>query len=159
GARAGRVDALRNGDFEADNTYPPIDWLLSSDTDLAVAREQLPVPGPANAGVTFRPPSTADQRVLWQLLRLAPGRYRFSGRSGSVASGAQPYWIMYCAVEPPASSLLNLTVPASEGPGRYAAAFTVPDHRCDNQVVALVARPADAGASARVWVDSIAIER
>lgn len=149
---------LRNGDFERDNPFPPVDWQLSNNADLSVARERIPDAGREGAAITFLPGST-EERVIWQLVDLPPGRYRFSGRAGAVAAGVAPYWLVYCAGGRQDASLLRLAVPESATVVAYESGFVVPTSGCPAQIVALVSPAGEGPYEARSWVDSVSIAR
>ena len=150
-----RPDRIRNGEFDADNPYPPFDWLLSGDSSRAV-RRQLRPNSQSNAALFFNLAASTRGMITRQALQLAPGRYRLSAVAGSIPSSAGLAWQVTCLGDTE-TPIYHLAVPAADDQGRsQSGTFEVPGQNCPTQLLYL---NGDAGSDedSSGWVDSVSI--
>ncbi|MFY2763009.1 tetratricopeptide repeat protein [Arenimonas sp. MALMAid1274] len=152
-----------NGGFEFEPSQSGFDWRFGKVVGALVSRE--PVEG-ATGSMALRL-RFQDRRVKFdhvrQLLALAPGRYRLSGRfrPEQLENERGLVWSVHCApAGPPLGETEGLR---GDGPWRdFGADFEVPAQGCGGQqlVLKLPARgPAEERVRGEVWFDDLRIVR
>lgn len=157
GHSAARADEVRNGNFSSVDTYPPIDWLLSADPELAVARQLKPGSN-GDQALYFNVGTVGAGFIARQLLRLQPGRYRLTATAGGISAGSAPSWVVTCLAKSE-TVIFRFSVPASRDEGQsHSARLTVPAD-CPLQLLYLNAGPAAELGLATAWIDSVSLVR
>lgn len=157
GKRIAGSEQVRNGDFETDSRLPPIDWDLHNE-DGRTATVQ---PHEGGSGMALFLYVDADHQgdLARQLLLLAPGRYRFSARSGDVVGDAlaRPQLRIYCASKN-APAFLDLRLPTAGAAGAGTRFdFTVPPG-CPVQWLTLASGLSSGSQDTPPWLDDISIK-
>jgi len=152
------IKALFNGDFEALNAHPPMDWAVAGDVGLG-AEVRSDVGGRGNSLVAY---ASGDQNgvAARQITVLPPGNYALQYVAGRTERSAPSrlQWQLVCAVTT-ASGALLLDQPIDLAPGKrpYSAAFRVPSE-CPAQWLSLEVGSTDPEGS-EAWVDDAVIAR
>lgn len=138
GLRKGsRRDQSRDPAFAlAASSRSALDWRAGEDSRLGAA---ILNDGQSGA-IDFAALPDASGVLAQQSQLLAPGRYRFDGRSRGIdqTASAQPYWTLICT---DGRELGRVEVPNSAvNGGRFGGGFSVPQG-CPVQQLQLVARP------------------
>lgn len=149
---------LRNGDFEAVDDFPPIDWALQSDPELTAIRE----PRPDSGSGTILSLVAADGRtgeVARQLLLLSPGSYRFRVEAGAIPSGPidRPQFVITCADRADGQQLLEIR-PQNAGQSIVSGRFSVPN-ACPAQWISVRLSGQGQPPEIRPWIDNLTIAR
>jgi hypothetical protein len=160
GGAGSAARTLRNGEFEENSAYPPIDWWFAEEADLA----GLPRAVPDREGLVLSLYARAAMGGTFarQLLQLAPGGFRISATFGSVPDSPldRPRVEIRCTEPVRNGDLLTAEIPSS-GPaaGReWRAEFHVPPSGCQFQWLTIKGRGALDSRADNPWVDRIAIE-
>jgi hypothetical protein len=153
----GRVGGVIDGDFERPPGPSPFDWLLRDGVGWTASIDDSPS-GSGKAlkveydGVSPSPP-------LIQLLVLAPGAYRLTGRAydaGGVGSQTLSWTLTCVGADAPIAQALT----PSGTPNQWRAFsvdLTVPASGCPAQGLRLVANPGDVREDVAVWYDDLAV--
>lgn len=149
--------AVRNGDFESDNTFPPLDWALVDDATLNAVIEDGP--GEYGRSLFLDARNGRSGVIASQWLSLTPGRYRLALAFGDVTGDdlARPRLSLTCG-EDGKQVLVTATLPRSPADGRRGtlATFAVPAG-CAAQRLD-VALPASLdGPAPRPWLDNVTV--
>jgi hypothetical protein len=152
---------LFNGDFEVVPTDAPFDWNLTSAFGASVQVASLPQPGQHALLLQFGP-GRVDYKDVKQLLLLAPGPYRFTGKLKSeLVSQRGLEWRVSCLGKQQAELGRSEAVRSSDPGWRtFEFSFIVPDQDCRAQTVNLVfdARSAsERFISGSIWFDDLRI--
>jgi hypothetical protein len=152
-----RLGGVNDGDFERPPGPSPFDWLLKDGVGWTASIGDSPA-GSGKAlkveydGVSPSPP-------LIQLLVLAPGAYRLTGRAydeGGVGSQTLSWTLTCVGADAPIAQ-----TPAPSGTASQWHAFsvdlTVPASGCPAQGLRLVANPGDVREDVAVWFDDLAV--
>lgn len=130
----------RNATFAPDRADgSPFDWSLVNDNGISSA-----LGSDAGGGaLSFEVSRSVAGAVTQQLQRLAPGRYRLSGRSRVLQEEAAGYvrWEVVCADGRPLG--IAEVRPSKEDPEAFATNFEVPAVNCGTQLLRLVVLPSD----------------
>ena len=153
-AGGGAGNALvRNGDFEAENRFAPLDWVLG-DSSGAGGMMQPGLPGGGRGLLMVVEAGSAGGTIARQLLVLPPGSYRFSALAGRVSGDDRPKVTLACVRTN--ATLFDLRLPAS-GPAGQAISqdFTVGGAACPAQWL-VISAPQPTGDEGP-WIDRIAV--
>lgn len=152
---------LRDGDFEAEPSLPPFDWVLNDAAELAGVREEAQEGG---RGTILRviAGGVANGEAARQATALPPGRYRVSWDAGSVAGDElqRPRMVLSCA-GPNGALLMERVIPVTPPEGaRHSAEATVPAASCSGQWLAIAVRSGrePGGSGSGPWIDNVAID-
>lgn len=144
---------VRNGDFEAENRFAPLDWVLG-DSIGAGGMMQPGLPGGGRALLMVVEAGASGGTIARQLLVLPAGAYRFSALAGRVSGEDRPRITLTCVRTN--AALFDLRLPAS-GPAGQAVSqdFTVGGADCPAQwlIIAAAQPTGDEGP----WIDRISI--
>jgi hypothetical protein len=148
---AGNV-LVRNGDFEAESRFAPLDWVLS-DSNGAGGMMQPGLPGGKGLLMVVEAGSPGGT-VARQLLVLPAGAYRFSALAGRVSGEDRPRVTLACIRTN--ATLFDLRLPPS-GPAGQAISqeFTVGGAACPAQWLIITA-PQPTGDEGP-WIDRISV--
>ena len=153
----GKLAAPYNGSFELTAREPPFGWRLSNNDGAIGAIDRLD--GGANHGLYAEFPSGRAATLAEQLMVLAPGHYRFSGRvkADRLPAGALYRWIATCfdADQP----LVQVQTDTVKGWQSFAAEFDVPAQGCDAQWLRLGGTGGEGYEPASAWYDDLKLER
>lgn len=146
---------VRNGDFEAENRFAPLDWVLG-DGGGAGGIMQPGAGGSGRALLMVVEAGSAGGTVARQLLILPAGSYRFSAVAGRI-SGAPLEWprVTISCVRTNAS-LLDLRLPAAAADGQPVAQDFTVGGACPAQWL-IIAAPRPTGESGP-WIDRIVVQ-
>lgn len=151
-------DLVRNGDFEAENRYAPLDWVLGDAAGFAGIMESRGGGGSGRALFFAVQDGSSGGTIARQLLVLRPGAYRFSLLAGTIAGpiADRPRIILFCVRTNEA--LLDFRLPVSPAAGRQIAQdFTVGSSGCPAQwLIVHASDPADEN-GLQPWIDKIAV--
>jgi hypothetical protein len=153
---AARSGGVHDGDFEQTPGSTPFDWSLSSGIGWTASVADSPSGGGKALNVAYDGVSPAQP--LRQLLVLAPGAYRLSGRFYDEAGGAAPLfaWTLECVgADRPLATAPTPAGPAGVWRG-FSVDLTVPPTGCDAQWLTMGAHTADARKDTSVWYDDLA---
>lgn len=150
---------VRNGDFEQPSRYPPIDWELASDTDLAA----LPQAVPGRDGIVLRFYTGAGRggSLARQLLRLSAGSYRLAGVVANIPAerAERPSLELRCADGGSEAVLQTVEFPSAGSAGRnWQVKFQVPTARCSYQWLLIEAAGTLNAPADMPWIDSLTLE-
>lgn len=148
-----RLSNVYDGGFETGTGVQPFGWQVTREASASARFTEV---GGANGKALHAEHFGARKaRMLTQLLVLAPGAWRLSGRA-MAEGGGEPgalAWTVSCGT----GGELAAVRPAQPGGWRaFDTAFTVPTG-CHTQVLALEVRPHGGGA-ATAWFDDLKIE-
>jgi hypothetical protein len=149
---------VRDGSFEGVSTFPPIDWLLTNEPDLAAATALKPG-GSGDLALFLTARAGRGGEVARQLLGLRPGSYALAAEVGDVPEepADRPYVLVNCAGGQE-RQLLRLNLPqVASGAVRIRARFDVPPNACGAQWIRIVASSSMGGDTPNAWIDSIAV--
>ena len=146
-----RAAPVRDGGFDRNGDLPPFDWMLTADENLAGMRQARPDVA-NNAALYVYSQGGRTGEIARQLLRLTPGRYQFSARTGNLPRGAegQPSVRLECV----SGAQLFGGIFRDMGGGQ---AFTVPGN-CPFQWLVIGGGGVE-GDQPLPWIDDIAIAR
>jgi hypothetical protein len=155
---------LYNGSFEIAPTGSPFDWIMPPGSGVTVDIETRPDADSGHALLLNFQYGRVDYAGVAQLIMLAPGRYRFTGRSKGELMGPRGLkWRIACAetrsdrlAEGP---MINGRMPSWSDTGFD---FTVPAQNCRAQYLSLEldARMAsESFVNGSVWFDDLKISR
>lgn len=151
----GSMPMLVDGDFDAPSGQAPYDWTLRSAAGVIV--ETLPDELRGDIALRVQHGSFDAQPLIFQLVHLKPGSYRFSGqaRIETGAAGERLSWTVSCLES---AKVLTPRIPLSGETWRpFAANFTVPAENCTAQWVRLEPLPSHGRATVVAWYDRLAI--
>lgn len=146
---------VRSGDFEKENTFPPLDWALADDANLNGVVEA----GPTGRGQVLYAEAHNGRggEVAREVVSLLPGKYRLTFIAGDITRGAAPKVTLNCGDDDTRG--LATVVPSPTGPAGKAVAsdaFSVgPGCRVQRLKVTMLA--SIDGDTPRPWIDNIAI--
>jgi hypothetical protein len=143
---------VRNGDFESESRFAPLDWVLS-DSNGAGGMMQPGLPGGKGLLMVVEAGSPGGT-VARQLLVLPAGAYRFSALAGRVSGEDRPRVTLACIRTN--ATLFDLRLPPS-GPAGQAISqeFTVGGAACPAQWLIITA-PQPTGDEGP-WIDRISV--
>jgi len=156
-ARGADAALVRNGDFEAENRFAPLDWVLSETGTSAGIMEPQDRGGRA---LLFAVQSGAGgSTVARQLLLLRPGRYRFSVTAGNVSGplADRPRITLSCVRTE--EGFLDVRLPPSPAEGRpMVQDFVVGNEGCPAQW--LIVHSSDPGDrdGPQPWIDKVTVQ-
>jgi hypothetical protein len=149
-----QAKAIYDGGFAGLPGVPPFNWRLGGEAEIDRPKSEA-------AGVLHaRYDGYGAPELAEQLLLLAPGSYRFSGRARAAgdASGALA-WILLCA-DAPGVILAQVPAPGAAGEWRaFSAAVQVPGAGCAAQWLRLTPLPVDHVRPVEVWYGALAMDR
>jgi hypothetical protein len=157
GAKDGGL--VKNGGFERAPGTTPFDWSINGGVGWTAAIGQGP-PGEGGASaLKIDYDGVSKGETLQQLVVLAPGSYRLSGRFYDEGGAGAPQlaWTIICngAGAPLAAA------PAPTGPAGgwrpFSVDFSVPAASCPAQQLRLKVTPGDVRTDVAVWYDDLAI--
>ncbi|HEY0622365.1 hypothetical protein [Sphingomonas sp.] len=147
---------IRNPGFEATNDYPPFDWQIVADGDLAGVIE----PGEtASRGNVLHVEAANDRKgaVARQFLTLGAGHYQLKFVSGGNGrADGNPEIVLSC--DGTKREILRAVVAAGEAARRNALRFEVPSD-CRAQWLAIEGRSSLAEGGGRPWLDEFELVR
>jgi len=155
---------LYNGGFEIAPTGSPFDWILPQGSGVTVDIEARPDGDSGQALLLNFQYGRVDYGSVAQLIMLAPGRYRFTGRvKGELVGPRGLKWRIACAetrgtrlAEGP---MINGRVPSWSD---TAFDFTVPAQNCRAQYLSLdldARMASESFVNGSVWFDDLKISR
>jgi hypothetical protein len=155
GQQAAAALPLRNPNFDRPVGFPPFDWDSAGDPSLL--SEVRPIEGSSDRLALFLPETpAADGDTMRQLVKLAPGRYRFRAETGGGVDDdplRRPSVGLVCAGSG-GSSLLNLPFSSH---GAIGGDFVVP-RGCDFQWMSIRVRQGPDGAPPQSgWIRAVAV--
>jgi tetratricopeptide (TPR) repeat protein len=147
---------LRNGGFDQDVRYPPLDWQLTEGTEFGARQEAF---GESGRRLQIFGASGTGGTAARQLLLLPPGAYEISVQTGAESDvrPARLNWTIQCG-DAEGTPLLRQDLPVRAAPGRFGVRFHVPGGpACVGQWLAfnLVADFDQGGAAA--WIDAVTL--
>ena len=150
---------VKNGGFERAPGATPFDWSIKGGVGWAAAIGQGPPGESGAAALKVDYDGASKGETLEQLVVLAPGAYRLSGRIyDEGGAGAQPLaWTVICdGAEAP---LALAPAPSGQGGGwrPFSVDFSVPAAGCPAQHLRLKVTPGDLRQDISVWYDDLAI--
>jgi hypothetical protein len=150
---------VKNGGFERAPGTTPFDWSIRGGVGWAPAIGQGPAGESGASALKVDYDGVSKGETLEQLVVLAPGSYRLSGRFyDEGGAGAQPLaWTVACeGAQAPLA-----TAPAPAGPSGgwrpFSVDFSVPAASCPAQTLRLKVTPGDVRQDIEVWYDDLAI--
>jgi hypothetical protein len=149
----GRMPLLRDGNFEAETSLPPVDWRLASEPEAAGVRE----PRDGARGNALSLVGSVGE-VARQLLILAPGSYRLTGRTAKVSGDhfSLPVIAVSCTT---GKRQLDFRLPAGDAPSAFTAEFVVPAD-CAAQWLTIAIRASSTSPDASTpWLDDLNLQR
>jgi hypothetical protein len=150
--------ALRNGDFERQLRYPPIDWDVAVEPDFAALAQ--PAPQSHGLALHFHAAEGRGGRLARQLLHLPAGRYQLSSLVANVPSNPmeRPLLELRCADQGSNVFLKTVAFPTAGVEGKpWGVAFTVPNGRCDYQWLTISSRGTLDEPTDVPWIDHLEI--
>lgn len=158
-ASGGAGAGVHDGDFARTPGATPFDWSLASAVGWTAAIGD----SPAGAGKTLNVEydGVSPPQAVRQLLVLAPGAWRLSGRVYDETAAAAPAfaWTLVCA----GARQPFAVAPSPPGPPGAWRAFsvdlTVPADDCAAQWLTLSAQPADVRRDFSVWYAALSVTR
>ena len=152
-----RGNSVRNGDFEAPNPYPPLDWQLTDTGDLSAVAEQGVRPRGGNA-LFLEARNDAAGVVAQQILSLAPGRYAVTLISGDGASSATEAPTITIGCIGRGDPLASAALPTGRDVVRSfrTPSFLVPQG-CIAQRLAITVSAESGLDAVRPWIDDVKI--
>lgn len=156
GTPADAIAGLRDGGFDGAPDYPPLDWLLIDEPELAALRQRRPDGGPGNALSLLA--NGRSGVVARQLVRLSPGSYALEYDAGAlpVVTVERPVVSVRCVTAE--SAFYNLRpVQSGAGPYRIRGEFQIPAN-CPWQWVMVSAAGSEVTANPP-WIARLAIRR
>lgn len=157
-AKAGQTTQapVRNAGFEGDDPRPPFDWRYAEEPDLAALRQTRPDQGTGTALALIAQNGRSGE-VAHQIVRLAPGVYRFQAEMGNVPADPldRPVLAVSCAVGGESFATIR---PAEAGAQaqRISGQFAVPSS-CRWQRLTISARSAPDTSAQSPWIDNLTI--
>ena len=155
---ADRAGLLYNGDFERTPGSTPFDWTLGGAAGWSATIADSP-DGSHGKALNVQYDGVSQPRPLRELVVLAPGAYRLTGRlyEGSPAAAQSMPWSLTCAGETQ-PFVAQTPSPGAAGAWRaFGVDFTVPATNCAGQWLALAVRPSDRPGDISLWYDDLAI--
>jgi hypothetical protein len=160
----GTIGLLFNGDFEVAASGLPFDWTLTQGSGVTLKIGERPDKEGGHALLLDFGVGRVASLGVTQLVTLAPGQYRFQGKSNvDIVSQRGLQWRITCA-NGEATQLAESSVAQGSGGAwqDFSTSFTVPETGCPAQYVRLVfdARSAsEQFISGSVWYDDLQIVR
>lgn len=151
-------EGLRNGRFDGNNFYPPLDWDLANGTDLSGVIEQGVRERGGNA-LFLDSRNDAAGVVAKQTMLLPPGRYTLSLVAGDGARTMldAPMLTIGCAGRD--GILIRLALLADGSPRTlHSPPFKVPEG-CGVQTLVISVTGSSNTGGARPWIDDVAIRK
>jgi hypothetical protein len=155
---------LYNGSFEIAPSGSPFDWIMPQGSGVTVDIEAKPDAGSGHALLLNFQYGRVDYAGVAQLIMLAPGRYRFTGRfKGELVGPRGLKWRIACA-ETPSSRLAEGPMINGRAPvwSDTSFAFTVPAQNCRAQYLSLdldSRMPSESFVNGAIWFDDLQISR
>lgn len=146
---------IRNGGFENENMFPPLDWALVDDANLNGVIEAAPT-GPGQV-LYAEAHNGRGGKVAEEVTSLSQGKYRITFTAGDVTSGALPKITLNCGNDD--SRVLASLTPPVTGPSKKTVVsqiFSVGPN-CRVQRVKVLMQGAIEGDTQRPWIDNLAI--
>jgi hypothetical protein len=155
---------LYNGSFEIAPSGSPFDWIMPPGSGVTVDIEAKPDGGSGHALLLNFQYGRVDYAGVAQLIMLAPGRYRFTGRfKGELVGPRGLKWRIACAEKPKdrltEGPMINGRAPAWSDTGFD---FTVPAQNCRAQYLSLdldSRMPSESFVNGAIWFDDLRISR
>jgi O-antigen ligase len=156
-ARGADAALVRNGDFEAENRFVPLDWVLSETGTSAGIMEPQARGGRA---LLFAVQSgSGGSTVARQLLLLRPGRYRFSVIAGNISGPIEDRPRVTLACVQTEEGFLDLRLPPSPAEGRpLFQDFVVGNESCPAQWLIVHASDPRDRDGPQPWIDKVAVQ-
>ena len=159
GSPAGQTGFVRNGEFEQEGHYPPIDWALVDEPDFSARRE----PHEAGRGfvLALNAGSGRGGRAAVQLLRLPPGNYALTAEVGNVGAdvSARPYVTLTCASDGK-RQLTRIDFPeAGDGGSPVKGRFSIRPGECGDQLLGINVQAQMGPSDIASWIDSLRITK
>ena len=142
---------VRNGDFEAENRFAPLDWVLG-DANGAGGMMQPGLPGGRGLLMVVEAGSPGGT-VARQLLVLPAGAYRFSALAGRVSGEDRPRITLSCVRTN--AVLFDLRLPAGASAGQAVGQDFTVGGACPAQWL-IIAAPLPTGDDGP-WIDRISV--
>jgi hypothetical protein len=146
---------IRNGGFENENMFPPLDWALVDDANLNGVIEA----GPAGRGQVLYAEAHNGRggKVAEEVVSLSQGKYRITFVAGDVTSGAAPKITLNCGNDD--TRILASVMPSVTGPAGKIVASQVFSVRpnCSVQRIKVIMQGSIEGDTPRPWIDNVAI--
>ncbi len=146
---------VRNGDFEAENRFAPLDWVLG-DGGGAGGIMQPRIAGGGRALLMVVEAGSAGGTVARQLLILPAGSYRFSAVAGRISGPPQERPRVTISCVRTNASLLDLRLPAAAAGGQPVTQDFTVGGACPAQWL-IVAAPRPTGEDGP-WIDRIVVQ-
>jgi hypothetical protein len=155
---------LYNGSFEIAPSGSPFDWIMPQGSGVTVDIEAKPDAGSGHALLLNFQYGRVDYAGVAQLIMLAPGRYRFTGRfKGELVGPRGLKWRIACAetsdVRLAEGPMINGRAPGWSDTGFD---FTVPPQNCRAQYLSLdldSRMPSETFVNGAIWFDDLQISR
>jgi tetratricopeptide (TPR) repeat protein len=147
--------AIFDGGFEQPRRVPPFDWRLVQNGGVTASVELIE--GGAGHALYGEYPTGADALLAEQMLVLAPGAYRFTGRAKIDRSpdDAAMKWTISCA---PDGAVLATVTEGGPAPWRgFSAALQVPADGCPAQWLRLKGTIGSTYSVASGWFDDLRV--
>lgn len=149
-------ERVRNGGFEEEGGFGPLEWRYANEPDLAGVRAA----SPSGAALTVTASPGANGEVARQLLLLPPGRFRLSYRTGNLRSDQSTRIALRLVCANSGREIANAPAAASGAGAANHQDFAVPADRCPAQqlVVDFASNEEQGGeAASRPWIDNISV--
>jgi hypothetical protein len=146
---------IRNGKFENENMFPPLDWALVDDANLNGVIEA----GPTGRGQVLYAEAHNGRggKVAEEVVSLLPGKYHITLLAGDVTGAASPKITLSCGND--STRVLTAITPSETGPaGRSVMSndFLI-DMSCRVQRVKVIMQGSIEDGTPRPWIDDVAI--
>lgn len=148
---------VRNGNFEGEIEFPPFDWELAGEADLAA--QPGPKPNAIGDSALYLVATGKGGEVAKQLLRLQPGSYQLTAQVGDVPTDTlnRPAIALRCAGKGD-EMRANAAFPAALPGGRaMKMTFAIPPSGCPYQWLVLSVRGGLDRPESSPWIDRISL--
>lgn len=159
-ARPKHNDFVYNQNFSLEPTYPPFDWVLSTDPNLNSERVSKDETG-RNYNLNLVAGSGRSGILAKQLLLLAPGTYDLKARVSNVPADIadRPFLTLRCASGTKTAFATNDFPQAGEAPTDFGFTFRVPQPDCVAQWLEISAKASNQIGGTQSYLESIRISR
>lgn len=150
------VSGVSDGGFDKGGGTPPFDWKLPSSAGVLAEIAPDADGQPALHALISQ---TGRRSVAEQLVLLAPGRWRITGRVRIEQGPAEELaWTLSCAAGGRELGAFNVSAGDKGGWARFTGVVDAPE-ACPAQYLRLITLPRERGEPMDVWIDDVAAAR